>query len=204
MTITKIKEHDKKRLDIYIDYEHAFFLYKSEVRKMGLKEGEEISEDVYREIVIDILQKRATLRAMNLLQKRDYTVYKLREKLKDGGYPLECVDNAIRYVESYGYLDDNRYARDYITYNMSSKSMLKIKTDLLAKGIDKDIIDSQMQSVYESENTSPEREQIKKLLIKKHYDEDMTFEEKQKIKSYLYRKGYSIDLINSVINESFL
>ena len=43
-------------------------------------------------------------------------------------------------VESYGYLDDLRYARDYIEYHIDSRSRNRIEQDLLRKGIDSTLI----------------------------------------------------------------
>ena len=73
MIITSIKEYDKKRSQIYIDGEKAFLLYKGEIRKYKLEQDKEIDQITYDVIVREVLGKRAILRAMNLLQKRDYT-----------------------------------------------------------------------------------------------------------------------------------
>ena len=73
MIITSIKEYDKKRSQIYIDGEKAFLLYKGEIRKYKLEQDKEIDQITYDVIVREVLGKRAILRAMNLLQKKDYT-----------------------------------------------------------------------------------------------------------------------------------
>lgn len=197
MIITEITEHDKKRCQVYIDGEKAFLLYKSEIRKYKLEKGTELDQITYDVIVREVLTKRAILRAMNLLQKRDYTEYKLRSKLKDGGYPSVSIDDAIDYVKSYKYLDDRRYASDYIGYYMESRSKKRISQDLIQKGISKDLIAEVMEEAYSSKesDSNVELEQIQKLLLKKHFSSDMEYKEKQKIMAFLYRKGYSMDLI---------
>ena len=195
MIITSIKEYDRKRSQIYIDGEKAFLLYKGEIRKYKLEEGEEIDQLTIDVIVREVLCKRAILRAMNLLQKRDYTEYKLREKLNDGGYPQSCIDDAIDYVKSYNYLDDRRYAEDYIRYYMESRSKKRIMQDLAQKGINRDLINEIIDESYSSDDSDVELEQIKHLLNKKHYSPDLEYKEKQKIMAFLYRKGYSTELI---------
>ena len=128
---------------------------------------------------------------MNLLQKKDYTERQLRDKLKEGLYPQGIIDEAISYVKSYRYLDDDRYARDYITYHMESRSRARIMQDLMGKGISKDIISAALEDIF-GEDSEAELEQIRALLIKKHYDaENCEYNEKQKIMAYLMRKGYS-------------
>lgn len=195
MIITSIKEYDKKRSQIYIDGEKAFLLYKGEIRKYKLEVDQELDQITYDVIVREVLSKRAILRAMNLLQKRDYTEYKLREKLKDGGYPQECTEEAIEYVKSYKYLDDQRYASDFVRYYKESRSKKRISMDLTQKGVDKDLIAQVLEEEYAEEDSDVELDQIRHLLIKKHYDPEMEYKDKQKIMAFLYRKGYSTELI---------
>ncbi len=191
MIVTDIRELDKKRSKIYLDGDFAFVLYKGEIREYKIAVGENLSPSTYDEVMTVVLPKRAKLRAMNLLQKKDYTEKQLRDKLSDGDYPQELIDEAIAYVRSFNYIDDERYARDYITYHMSSRSKNRIIQDLANKGISKDVYQSILDELYQ-EDSDAEIEQIKKLLIKKRYDPDTTeFEDKQKIMAFLMRKGYS-------------
>ena len=204
MTITDIVELDKKRCKIFIDGEFAFVLYKGELREYDIKSGNEISESVYESINSEVLSKRAKLRAMNLLQKKDYTEKQLRDKLQEGLYSQELIDEAIDYVKSYRYLDDERFARDYITYHMEMRSRNRILQDLTGKGISKDVIISIMDELYsESEEATGdiEAEQINKLLIKKHFDKDMDYKDKQKIMAFLVRRGYTMDSIRRAMDE---
>ena len=203
MVVTDVVELDKKRSKVFVDGEFAFVLYKGELRDYKIKVGNEISQSTYDEITGVVLSKRSKLRAMNLLQKKDYTEKQLRDKLSEGLYPQELIDEAIDYVKSYKYLDDNRFARDYITYHMSMRSRNRIIQDLVQKGIGKDflmpIIEEIYEKVGESADTDVELEQIQKLLTKKHYDKDMEFKDKQKIMAFLMRRGYSMDKIRHAI-----
>ena len=204
MVVTDIIELDKKRNKIYIDGEFAFVLYKGELRDFKIKVGSEIAQSTYDEIMGVVLSKRAKLRAMNLLQKKDYTEKQLRDKLTEGLYSQELMDEAIDYVKSFKYLDDERFARDYITYHMSMRSRNRIVQDLVQKGIGKDTLMPILEEIYEEAGSESgedvELEQIKKLLIKKHYDKDMEYKDKQKIMAFLMRRGYSMDKIRRAMD----
>ncbi len=204
MIVTDITEFDKKRSKVYIDGEFAFILYKGELRDYSIKVGGEISNIAYNEIVEELLPKRATKRAMNLLQKKDYTEKKLRDKLAEGLYSDDCIDAAIEYVKSFKYLDDDRFARDYIIYHLENKSKNRIVQDLSNKGIDKEAIlriFDEVYSDYDSEEVeNAEYQQIEKLLEKKHYSSDMDFKEKQKIMAFLLRRGYNMDSIRKCMD----
>ncbi len=82
MTVNRIEEVSSSKVKVYIDEEFAFALYKGELRKYGIKEEKELTEAAYREITGEVLPKRAKLRCMNLLQKKDYTRKQLADKLK--------------------------------------------------------------------------------------------------------------------------
>ncbi len=206
MVVTDVVELDKKRSKVFVDGEFAFVLYKGELRDYKIKVDNEISQSTYDEITGVVLSKRSKLRAMNLLQKKDYTEKQLRDKLSEGLYPQELIDEAIDYVKSYKYLDDNRFARDYITYHMSMRSRNRIIQDLVQKGIGKDFLMPIIEEIYEEAggdaDTDVELEQIQKLLIKKHYDKDMEFKDKQKIMAFLMRRGYSMDKIRHAMEDA--
>lgn len=200
MTVTQITGISRGRYRVYIEEQSAFILYGGELRRLGIQEGEEVSEECLREIRGKILPERAKKRAMNLLQKRDYTADGLREKLKNGEYPEECIEEAVAYVESYGYVDDLRYTRDFITYNLDRKSRTRIEQDLMRKGIHKDTIRAVFEEL-EGEGTSQnEAAMIRNLLEKKKYDAiTATWEEKQRMYAFLYRRGFRVDAINSAL-----
>ena len=201
MIVTDIVEMDKKRSKIYINGEFAFVIYKGELRDYSIKEGQELSESNYQEILDVVLPKRCKLRAMNLLQKKDYTEKQLRDKLLEGLYPKEIIDDAIHYVKAYHYLDDERYSRDYIAYHMSIRSKNRIIQDLSGKGISKDIFMPIVEELYVEEDSDVELDQIKKLLLKKHYDPELTeYKEKQKIMAFLMRKGFQMSDIRRAMD----
>ena len=199
MTVTKIEEVTKAKCRIEIDQEFAFVLYKGELRMYHIREGEELDPAIYEEIVGKLLPKRATMRAMNLLKSRPYTEYQLRQKLSMGGYPQDAQEEAISYVKSYHYIDDRRYATDYVQYYMSLRSRNRIEMDLIKKGITRDLILDIMTKCYEFADPQIEIKQAMELLHKKHYDSKTAdMKEKQRIMGFLYRKGFSQDVIHKV------
>lgn len=199
--ITQIEELDKRRCKIYMNHKPVFVLYKGEVTQYKLREEEVIKESVYDEIIKQVLPLRAKKRCLNLLQKRPYTEWKLREKLKEGFYPQEIIDEAIDYMKSFHYIDDYEYASQYVFYHKDSESRKKMEEKLSIKGIDKEILKRVFIDSYQDEEEMMELElqQAKKFLEKKGYDaQAMEWKEKQKIFAYLLRKG----LRTSVIKEA--
>lgn len=201
MTVTKITEVSKSRVQVTIDDEFAFVLYKGELRMYHLQEGEAISEEAYREIKETVLPKRAKLRAMNLLKSRAYTEKQLWDKLNAGGYPKEVTEAAIAYVRSFGYVDDRQYARDFIEYRKDNQSRKQIFQALIQKGISKQTIEEVWEELSDGDERKREYEQILVWIKKKNFNAaEATYEEKQKFCAFLYRKGFQIDNIRSALS----
>lgn len=201
MIVTQITGITKGRYRIYIEEKPAFVLYRGEMKRLGIREGEPISEEAMREIQEEILPGRAKRRAMNLLQSRDYTEAALREKLRSGDYPENCIEEALVYVKSYGYVDDHRYAGDFIAYNMDRKSRTRMEQDLMKKGIGKDTIRDIFEELEEQGTRQDEDAMIRSLLEKKKYDpKTAARQDKQRMYAFLYRKGFHSEAINRALS----
>lgn len=200
MTVTDIIELTKSKKRVYIDNEFAFVLYKGELHKYGISLGEEILEVDYQEIMENVLPKRAKLRAMNLLQSKDYTESQLRTKLLLGEYPADIIEEAISYVKSYHYIDDVRYATDYLNLHEKDTSLRKMKDSLRQKGIRKEDIEKAIFMWEDQGGESDECSMIQKFLEKKGYSEDWEYKDKCRIYNALLRKGFSTDSIQKMLS----
>lgn len=200
--VTGIEELDKKRCKVFINQEFAFVLYKGELSQYKIAGEKEIDDSTYHKIMDDILVKRARKRCLNLLQKRPYTEQKLRQKLKEGWYPLEIEENAISYVKSFHYIDDYDYACQYIFYHKESESRRKIEEKLLVKGVSKETLKKAFEDSYEEgEQYRAEWEQLLSLLNKKKYDKQKEdWKEKRRVYAYLIRKGFCADMVQKAMD----
>lgn len=196
MIVTNITEYDKRKVLVQIDEHLVFPLYKAEAHKYGLIEGEQISIEVYREITEQVLPKRVKMRAMKLLEKRAYTRETLKRKLLDGKYPIMFVEEALDYVASFHYIDDVKYAEDYIHCYASKRSKKQITQSLMLKGVAREDIAAGWLTFESAYEPMCEVEQIKAILNKKNFDiNSADYKEKRKMFQYLYRKGYDANCI---------
>ena len=197
MQITDIKSVSKTKFKVYLDGQFAFTLYKGELFRYRIQEDGELSEEVYQEIREKVVLKRAKLRAMHLLNDMDRTESQLRTKLLNGDYPADIVDEAIAYVKSFGYINDESYIRRFIESKRNSKSKKEIYALLMKKGVDMERV-REIQSEYYSAEDSLNA--IRDLLRKKRYDpKSATDQEMRKIYGYLARKGFGYEDIRQVI-----
>ena len=198
MEITKVQALTKQKYRIFLDGESAFAVYKGELSRYHLEEGAVLPPEVYEELVNRVLKKRATLRAMHILERTDKTEAQLRRKLEESEYPKEAVESAIAYVTSYGYLDDRRYAEHYIEWKKQGKGKARLKMELVQKGISREII----EEVLESTDFGETREMIRQIILKKRKtDIPMNEKGKQRLYGFLMRKGFSSSDILAVMRE---
>lgn len=201
MLVTDIKRLDAKKSLVYLDYSPAFALYKSEIKRYEIVLQNELDEVVYEDILKTVLWKRCKERAGYILGKSDKTENDLRNKLKQGYYPDKIIDEVIDEFIEYGYINDERFAQNYVRYNVSLKSKNRIFNELLRKGIDKDVIQSVLTE-YTDENeeySAAKHKLIMKEFKNKRYDfasEDHTL--LNKIIMSLMRKGFTYDDIMQV------
>ena len=197
MQVTCVEHLEKGKRKIHLDSGDSFILYRGEVRTLGLREGDILTEDVYRRIITEIIGKRVKIRALHLLEKMDRTESQLRKKLASGGYPQECIDEAIAYVYKFHYIDDLRYAQNYIRYSQDRLSRQQLKQKLMAKGVKRDDIELALEEEYLGDEAS----QIRKLLQKRHYaGEGRETAEFRKTYQYILRRGFKSNDILKEMN----
>lgn len=198
MQVAQIEELDKRRVRVRLEDGRDFALYKGEVRKLGLAEGEELSLGQYEEIQNEILAKRAKKRALHLLARMDRTEAQLRQKLRQGYYTEEAIEEAVSYVKELRYLDDARYARNFVRCQKGQKSQGNMRMALVSKGIPRKLAE---QALEEECGQETEQELIFRWVEKKHYSKETADrKEKQRMYQFLLRKGFRSNEILHVLD----
>ena len=188
MIITQMDSFGKDKLLITLDEEISFCLYQKEVHHLQLEPGAELTDTLYQEIRKEILIPRARKRTMYLLERMDRTEAQLREKLRQGRYPEDIIENAIAYVKGFHYVDDLRYAESYVRCYSQSKSRRLLYQELVGKGVPRDLIEQALEEEYETEDESAK---IVRWLEKKHYSaEEADPKQRQRMYQFLLRKGF--------------
>ena len=138
--------------------------------------------------------KRAKHRALHLLERCDRTEQELRTKLEQN-YEPEVVEEAIAYVKQFHYIDDKRYAVNYLTSRGRVKSRRQVEQELLyKKGISRDVLEEARQEAEPQD----ERELIRRWMDKKGIcPQTATQDELRKFYLFLMRRGFQSEDILS-------
>ena len=143
--------------------------------------------------------RRARHRALHILERSDRTEQELRAKL-ERNYRAEAVEDAVSYVKQYHYLDDRRYAVNYLNSRGRVKSRRQVEQELLyKKGISKEILE---EARTEAE-PQDEREQIRRWMEKKQiHPETADPNELRRFYLFLMRRGFRSEDILSELRVS--
>lgn len=171
-------------------------VYRKEAARFSLHGGAFISKQEYEELLEEVVGKRAKKRALHLLEQMDRTEQQLRDKLVANEYPSRCIDEAIAYVKSFHYLDDERYASNYVRFSQEKMSRLQMKQKLMQKGIERILIENAIEEEY----VADEMQQIARLLQKRRYvPGECDEKEFQRTYQYVLRRGFrSSDILKAM------
>lgn len=197
MMVTAITPVDKRKSKVFLEEGFAFVLYRGEVERFGIAEGEELREEVYQRILDEVLSGRAKERALYLLKNSGKPENWMRKKLLDAGYPREAVDYAMDFLKEYRFVDDRAYAESYVRSYGGKKSRRHLVYEMKQKGIAQEYIEAAFDH-----SEVDDVENARQLLSRKMKGKtEISYEEKGRLAAFLGRKGYSYEVINRVIRE---
>lgn len=201
MQITEIKKIGRgDRYSIFIDDVFDGTLEAEILVKHKLKTGDEIGEEQWRQIKLENGKLSAFSRAVGYIEKSLKTQKQLQTYLKEKGFLQESIDDAVRKLKEYGYIDDKVYAENYIKTYKDKKGKIKLKFDLLSKGVAADVIEEALQEfVDEDEQYAACEKLLKKYVKNKPQDVKL----KSKAYAHLFSKGFSGDIISRAIGKVF-
>ncbi|MFA5410519.1 MAG: regulatory protein RecX [Candidatus Omnitrophota bacterium] len=147
---------------------------------------------------IDALQKARNY-AFLLLKFRLRSEKELAERLKRKKFEPRVISETLAFLKEKRFLDDRLFAKTWIEWRIAKPlGVIRLRQELRAKGIDKEIIDETLEEVkknYSEESvvSGLAKERFKKL---KGVERNKA---KQRILGYLLRRGFSTDLVIEAI-----
>ena len=197
--ITKITvQKNQKRVNIFLDEKFGFGLDLENHVLLGLKVGQELSDEEISEITkkaeyqntYNNLLRFATLRPRS--EKEIYDWFK-KHKVSENLY-IKLFDK----LKHLNLANDYEFAKWWIEQRIQFKSKSKkdLEYELRIKGIAKEIINEVL-----SESGIDELGAAQKLIKKNIYKWERLdkFKKKQKIYEFLARKGFGWPVINSIL-----
>lgn len=191
----------KDKIHIYIDGEYRLTVDEIFWFSCGYISGDEIDEEELTAFEEAAGSRRAFNSALNSLDYRDHSEKEIRAKLirKHGA---EFVDEAVEKLIELDLINDRRYAENYARELFEHKKFgkIRIKSELIAKGIASDIASETVNSLFEDEE--PDNiQRIVDIIEKKYYNRMNDEVGRKKVFSALQRMGYTFSDIREAMSE---
>ena len=199
--ITKIEvvKRNKERVNIYIDEEYAFSISAELIYKENIKVKDKIDVDSLKKLADEDNYIKCKNTALKTIERTYKSEKELAQKLALKGYDDHIINRTINFMKEYNLLNDNNYATMYVKDKSRNIGKKKIKYSLLQKGIDEEIIESELEKINNDEVKAIVYEMaLKKYKVFSKREND-NYKLTQKLYRFLMGKGYDYDLIKDVV-----
>lgn len=189
---------EKKKFLVSFDNGEEIKISEDTLVNFGLYKGQEIEEDFVENLKFEDEKSEALLLSYKFLQ-RNKTKQQLVDYLYKNKIQRDIIDIILPILEEKKYLNDEDYARRYLSDALNIKKYGKIKTRymLMSKGIDKKLIEKVMEDYdYELEYTNA-LELIEKRISKDETDPKII----NSAKNYLQGRGFEFEIINFTLDD---
>lgn len=211
MKITNISAQAKNpnRVNISIDGKYRFSLDIYQLTEIGLKSGQELSEEQLAEFLQESAFGKLYARALEYTMIRPHSAREIRDylwrktratkyKSRTGeikereGVSESLTERVFTRLEQKGYINDESFARYWVENRNQTKgtSQRKLQAELQAKGVPRQIIDTALASTERSD-----ADELMKIIAKKRNK----YADQQKFMMYLARQGFGFDDIKSAL-----
>ncbi len=203
MKITKIERQKrrKNRRSIYLDGEYFFSADEEVVVRLGLSEGDEVTEDELKNFLLEEDKRKAKEYALKLLTIRPRSEGELKRKFMEKGYEPSVITPVIEALKRVSLIDDMEFAKIWVKNRMATRPRGKIMlmAELKRKWLKNEIINGVLEKFPEEYDERKVVKEIaqKRLKVFKGLNEQV---KKRRLFGYLARRGFSIDIINEVLN----
>lgn len=196
MKITDIKQQVKRagRYSIYVDGKYSFSLAESELMAQTLRIGQEFDKEQFEAVTNTAIEDKAYMRALDLLARRQRSVWEMEQYLKRKGYEHNTISKLLNKLSNGGLLDDEKFAEAWVNNRrqLKSVSVRRLKQELQQKKISAEII-SKVLTADETDESEVLRDLIaKKRTQSRYHDND-------KLIPYLLRQGFNYGDIKDAI-----
>ncbi|WP_085876054.1 regulatory protein RecX [Peptoniphilus vaginalis] len=189
---------EKKKFHVSFDNGEEIKISEDTLVNFGLYKGQEVEEVFVENLKFEDEKSEALLLSYKFLQ-RNKTRQQLVDYLYKNKIQRDIIDLILPMLEEKNYLNDEDYARRYLSDALNIKKYGKIKSRymLMSKGIDKNIIEKVMK------NYDYELEYMNALeLIEKRISKDETDPKKiNSTKNYLQGRGFEFEIINFTLDD---
>lgn len=201
ITKIEVQKKNKNRVNIFIDYEFAFSCSSELIYYHKLKTGEEINFDEFKSILEEDNYLKAKDIALKYIERYFRSEKQVENKLIEKEFNSEIIERVNIFLKEYGFINDEKLTQMYIADNKKKYGKIKLKNNLLVKGISEEIIIRYLNEINNDEVMLAAIKHAEKRYYQLINSENNMKVINKKIGEYLLRQGYNFEIVKSVINK---
>lgn len=187
MIITKIKQIGKtNRYHVYVDEEWFGIFLDETLAMQHLRTNQEIEDEKMLEIKKENDERISFALATSYMEKYVTSEKGIRDYLKKKAFADEIIDRTVEKLKSYGFVDDEKFAKNYFESMSAGKGKRAIANKLRQKGISKEIVDDLLENVDDDSQLENAISLAKKFLKNRQNASNLP----NKCLAHLIYKGY--------------
>lgn len=163
----------------------------------ALKEGE-MEKARFEEFLKDNARENAKEYLYAMVARKARTIKEARERLYAKGFHKDAVEYAIGVVSSYGYLNDEEFAKSFVENGSRSKGSYRLKREMQLKGVSEEDLNVALCELSEEDEYSSAKVLAVKYVKGKNLEDEKT---KEKLFRHLVSRGYSYGIVKKVLKE---
>ncbi|MEM1213287.1 MAG: regulatory protein RecX [Planctomycetota bacterium] len=195
---------DPSRLTIKVDRKAAGTLPATVIQELGLAIGDEWTPALAARVEDAARDDKAMRFALNSLNRRAVSRYKLDRKLADRDYPHDTRERVLDRLEALGHLDDFALAQSLIRSQTRAKPAGRrlLQQKLFQAGIARDAANRALDERQQQLDPDAIRQQAmdfaqRKLATLARFDAPT---QRRRLYGTLARRGFSPDLIHDILD----
>lgn len=200
ITAIEIQSRRGDRRSIFVDGEFVVGAHEEVVAALNLRVGQTFDTDRLAELIGKETTRKARESALRLLSYRDRSESEIRKRLAGNDYPEDIVDEVVDQLSRMGFVDDEKFSRDWVKARTASKPMgrTRLAWELRAKGVGQPTVEQALEGLDEDAEYKLALS-LAQTKAEKANTNDPSF--RDKTASFLRRRGFGWDVIARALDE---
>ncbi len=188
----------RERVRVHLSDGSSFIILREVLDRAALSGSDELSPQQLQELLGRSDQLEAERKALDLLTRSPHSRERLKLKLLKRDFSLSSVNDALACMEELGYLDDTRFAEDWLRLRIARhpEGRQSLLAGLLNRGINASLATQIVNRIV----TREVEEDCAKRLMEKH--SGFRNLPRERLAQRLSSRGFSSTIIRQIIDEA--
>ncbi|MFD3166152.1 RecX family transcriptional regulator [Herpetosiphon sp. NSE202] len=203
ITQLELQQHDRERINLYIDSVFALGISLRTLEQQGLYKGKVLSESDWQAIAQAEEVDKAYNAALVFLAARPRSSQEIRTRLRKREFPDEHIDLAIEKLAQIGLVNDAAFARFWVENRQQHRprGARAIQTELSQKGVQRDLISEVLNELTDQDEEQERAFSVARSALRRYANEPTKMAFSRKMAGLLQRRGFGFDTIKPVLDQ---